>query len=245
MFKPHFKAAATALGFALAASVANAGPNLVSNGDFSSPPSSSTATDWTQTLYSDAKSYNYFYKVVSTSPDGQYPAIYSYGATFCQLSCPAGQSNSLSQQINNLTYGDQYQLSFWVGGYYYDYDTGYGPTGATTASVDGQVLKSVTLPTGSIKDQKQWTYESLIFTYLGTTGSALLDFTRHFRGVANPLTCVPCGNYEFEVLTNVSLMDLGSSSSVSEPGTLGVIALGLGALGLFYNRRRNGACRLP
>jgi hypothetical protein len=169
----------------------------------------------------------------------------------CVLSngCDASLFSKLSQTVNTLITGHKYQLNWYAYAWAYREDGTDVNAGPMKVQLGDQV--SDPIPVNSIQGLEVnlaspplWAPYSFIFTYTGSTSSADLSFIQNYSGLT--VGCVPCGGEgENLFIANASLSDLGDGPgpgpNVSEPGTLGILALGLGGLGLFYNRRRNGA----
>jgi hypothetical protein len=249
MTKFHKRVAglALALGFVLAAPFANAGINdLVKNGDFSLPFRGTTPSDWNATFYN---STGRFFNNPSRTYVDLANGINYMGVMDCENYCPTTQSQSISQLITGLTGGENYQLTFFAAAYAYATDKNNITTSPVAAPINvffgGQDSGPIQLPFWDSRTtyQEGWEKVTLNFTQAANSTSALLRFVQNFTGT-DP-TCLPCADYLH--LANVSLTDIGQGPppppppGVSEPGTLGILALGLAALGLFYNRRRIGA----
>lgn len=105
-------AIAIVFGSLLSWNVASAGPNLVVNGNFELFLTPQYNSAWKRTLYklSRVNQLNYLY---DTSVIG---GASIYISMYCLTYCPAGEGNILSQQINSLTPGNKYELSFYASG---------------------------------------------------------------------------------------------------------------------------------
>lgn len=244
-------AAAFALGFALAAPVALAAPNLVYNGDFSllpSPTDYENPLGWTKALQPPTRAGTLGFH--TSGPDNNAPdnalGIFSYGYFACQNACYAGQSSSISQLISGLVQNENYQLTFYTYGFSY-YETSSGatvlPPPTMSVSLGTQTTGPVTIPGWDGRTYPYpWKKETFNFTQLDASGSALLRITQSYSAFPS---CLPCMDILY--FTNFSLTDVGPGpvppgpGPVSEPSGMATVALGLGALGLFYRRRSHGS----
>ena len=130
-----------------------------------------------------------------------------------------GAQGAISQTVNGLKVGETYALTFsWGAGQL------QSRTGSTTeqfqASLGGQSFLTNVVSNPS-KGFTGWF--TTTFDYTATSASELLSFL----SVGTPTGLPPIAT-----LDGVSLID------VPEPGSVGVLALGLGVVGLCFMRRR-------
>ena len=230
-------AAAVAL-TALIGSAAVASPvNVVTNGDFSSSTYAQNnqfgtgyggqgVTGWT-----GDSGYNlYFFGGTATtvSANSQYPGngerLWSVsnsptGGNFVALDGDSGVRGGISQTVNGLTSGDTYALTFsWGAGQL------QSRTGATTEQIQAS-LGGQSFLTNVVSNPSQGFtgWFTTTFDYTATAGSELLSFL----SIGTPTGLPPIAT-----LDGVSMVD------VPEPGSVGLLALGLGFVGLLFMRRR-------
>jgi hypothetical protein len=223
---------------------AQAGPiNLVTNGDFESSSYTTNnqfgsawggqgVTGWT-----GGAGYQLYFvgnTGATNSANSQYDSGYNTGAEkfYTIPGSPAGGNyvaldgdasvgggGSISQTINGLTLGQQYQVSFtWGAGQL------QSRSGATVqdmmVSLGGQsfTTSSINVASGGFSG---WMTQT--FTFTATSASEALTFLA--QGT-------PTGLPPIAALDGVSLV------AVPEPGSIALLAAGLGLLGFFYHRRR-------
>lgn len=241
----HFTASALAVALAVAAPGAGAATNLITNYDFHNVDPNSELTGWTRNLYNGAKTH-FTYVASYQNEINKYGIVY-YGQFQCEGYCPAGQTQSVSQQVSNLIHNENYQLTFYASGYSYATDKNNVLTNYDPAPIDvnfgGTSLGSFPAKWYDWKNSSDipWVKEVVNFTW-GGGSSGVLSFVQHLTGV-DP-GCFPCA--DFYNLSNVTLTDVGANGGggVSEPSSLAALGLGLGALGLVYLRLR-GSPWLP
>jgi hypothetical protein len=217
---------------------AHAIPNLVLNGDFELIVNGSggigefnnatytTVTDWT------SSGYNFIYApgtADTTGGTGTFGTVKLWGpgtgsANGLTATSPTGgnyvaadgafQVGAISQTINGLTAGKNYVLSF-----YWAAAQQSGFTGATTeqwqVSLGGQTQTTAVLPNVN-HGFTGWMHQT--FTYTATNTSAALSFL----AIGTPNGVPP-----FALLDGVSL-----TLAAPEPGSLALMLLGLGLVGV-------------
>lgn len=220
--------------------------NLVTNGNFDqttythnnqfgSPYGGQGVTGWTGG--SGYQLYFFGGKAASDSADSQYDSGYDTGAekfytvgggsptggtgNFVALDGDAsvGGGGSISQTINGLTIGTQYQVSFtWGAGQL------QSRSGATVqdvlVSLGGQSFATSSVNVAS-QGFSGWLTQT--FTYTATASSETLTFL----GQGSPTGLPP-----------IVALDGISMTAVPEPASIAMFIVGLGALGFFYRRRR-------
>lgn len=136
----------------------------------------------------------------------------------------AYQVGALSQTINGLTVGQQYNLTFyWAGAQQYGYT---GPTTEQWQVSLGNEKHSTAVVNDVNHGFTGWTQEMMTFT--ATSTSELLSFLA---------VGTPSGEPPFSLLDGVSMSAV--PAKVPEPGTLAMIGLGLGVLGFGVRRRKS------
>ncbi|WP_036172295.1 PEP-CTERM sorting domain-containing protein [Massilia sp. 9096] len=137
----------------------------------------------------------------------------------------------LTQTINGLTVGQQYNLTFyWAGAQQYGYD---GITTDRWKVTLGNETYSTAIKTDASHGFTGWTQELMTFTATGT--SELLSFLA---------IGTPSGEPPFSLLDGVSMNQVvqptpAPTTKVPEPGTLAMIGLGLGLLSFGVRRRKS------
>ncbi len=233
-------ALASALGFALLGTAANANPiNLVHNGDFASSYGQNNqfgtgfggqgVTDWTGN-----GGYNLWFSSAASATTQS--AVTQYGGNAEDLYGPLGNSptggafvaldgdpaikGGISQTVNGLTAGDHYQLSFsWGAGQV------QSRSGATTEQLMAS-LGSQSFLTNVVSNPSQsfTGWFTTTFNFTATGASEVLSFLS---------IGTPSGLPPIATLDGVSLVD------IPEPMSFGLF--GLGVASLFLLRRRNSA----
>ncbi len=200
-------AIAIVFGSLLSWNVASAGPNLVVNGNFELFLTPQYNSAWKRTLYklSRVNQLNYLY---DTSVIG---GASIYISMYCLTYCPAGEGNILSQQINSLTPGNKYELSFYASGMDYITEPTARPT-VLNLTFGSQALTPINLLPVSLSDYAivniGFRKETQTFTYIGAATSAILSFIQNFTVIAGQ-GCNPCSEL---FLANVKLEDLGPAA---------------------------------
>ena len=212
-----------------AAASVHAAPNLLTNGSFelgtftnqgndteTFTAGSTVMTGWT-TIGNFVSWIGPTNPFVLSAQDGKY----FLDLTGYQAGAPFG---GVTQAIAT-TPGKQYDLSFYLGSYTALWG---GPPVSITAAAGGA---TEVFTDGSATSSSTWTLENLPFTAAGTstTISLLGGAGVNYIGLDNVgVQCVSQGG-------------CGSSTGVPEPATLGLMSLGLGALGLGRRRRLRAA----
>ena len=162
--------------------------------------------------------------------------------------CPLNTINSVTQTINSMVHGDAYQLSYYAarfGGLFVNGVETLPPVGPSTVQLGGSIVDTVTAPFRLLGvENYPWEKKTVNFTYTGATGAADLSIVEGLSS-AMQTSCIPCA--EILYLTALTLNDLGPNGptspptpGVSEPSSIAVLALGLGTMGLYIRRRRDG-----
>ena len=220
--------------------------NLVTNGNFDqttyttnnqfgTPYGGQGVTGWT-----GGSGYQLFFfggKAASDSANSQYDSGYDTGlekfytvgagsptggsGNFVALDGDAsvGGGGTISQQINNLTIGQTYQVSFtWGAGQL------QSRSGATIqdmqVSLGGQSFSTASVSVAS-QGFSGWMQQT--FTYTATSTSETLSFL----GQGSPTGLPP-----------IVALDGISMTAVPEPTSVAIFAIGLAALGFAYRRQR-------
>lgn len=136
----------------------------------------------------------------------------------------AFQNGTISQTVNNLTVGYQYNLSFYWAA---SQQSGYSNNGNPTTEQWGVTFGNATQNTAVISapDQGFSGWKLATMTFKASATSQVLSFLA---------AGTPSGVPPFALLDGVSLVQ-----SVPEPGSLLVVAAGLGAIALIRRRNRN------
>ena len=230
-------AAAVAL-TASVGSAAFASPvNVVTNGDFSSSTYTQNnqfgtgyggqgVTGWTGNGGYDL----YFFGNTATtvSANSQYPGSGEKlwqvtnsptGGNFVALDGDPAVQGGISQTVNGLTVGDTYALTFsWGAGQL------QSRNGNTTEQLKASLGNQSFLTSVASNPAQGFTgWFTTTFDYTATAGSELLSFLS---------IGTPSGLPPIATLDGVSMVD------VPEPGSVGLMALGLGFAGLLFMRRR-------
>lgn len=258
--KSYARAAFLAALLAAATVPASASTQLVTNGNFETVTGGSTqitndVTGWTNNYYTGTSvGYNFIFLAGTADTTGATnPTLKLWGSNDGGLnaltSSPGGgnfiandgayEQSSISQTINGLVSGQTYYLSFWWAG---AQQTGFtGPTtdawavqlGASALGVPTTYTYSAICATAGIqctgvmadasKGFTGWVQQGMTFT--ATSTSEVLSFLA---------IGTPSGQPPFALLDDVSLM-------IPEPGSLALIAGGIGALLLARARRKRAA----
>lgn len=234
----RFNAAAAALALlglcTLAAPDARAVSVPLVNGDFSNG-----FNGWTENYANVPDDGNAFgLTFADTTPVDNTKGIFNYAFLQCVIDCPGNLSSSLSQTVNTLVTGHQYQLSLYAMGLTNPGENASPlPAGPLTITLGNQSSGPITVPlyTGD-PSPTTWQREAFNFTYTGSGSSATLSLFQNFAGIN--LGCAPCA--ETMWLANVALDDVTPvipGPQVAEPSSLLSASLGLGLLGLYFRRQ--------
>lgn len=223
--------AAAAAGL-IAASGAQASPNLVTNGSFES--ATIAAGKSKAQFYNNVAGWSgaaaggiAFIMTPGSADDGTYLSVYGPfpktspdGGNFVMVDGDTTYVGTpLSQSISGLTAGSYYQLSFYQAA---GQQAGYnGPTTErwqVSLGTQSQLSPQYQLASHGVGDWQQVT-----MTFLATASTETLSFLA--MGTPN-------GVPPMVFLDGVSLTD------VTEPATLALLGMGVGALGLINARRR-------
>lgn len=152
-----------------------------------------------------------FYTIPGSPAGGNYVAL--------DGDASVGGGGSISQTINGLTAGQQYQVSFtWGAG--------------QLQSRSGATVQDMMVSLGS----QSFTTSSINVASGGFSGWMTQTFTFTATGASEALTFLaqgtPTGLPPIAALDGVSLV------AVPEPGSIALFAAGLGLMGFFYHRRR-------
>jgi hypothetical protein len=151
------------------------------------------------------------------------------GGAYMVLDADPGFSGAFSQTVNNLTVGQEYDLSFyWAGGELYD-RTGFQTTQltgtfGTSAFATPVVTNSNPGCNGCVLPGDFSGWHLMNFTFVAQTASQTLSFLA---------AGTPTGN-----LPPVAFLDGVSLTAVPEPTAWGLMILGFGAAGAMIRRRR-------
>jgi hypothetical protein len=237
---------AVALALISSATSAFAGPELVTNGNFSLATGQTTSCqvnyNCTVSGWSSPNGYNFDFlpnTATSIGATGQYGFLSLWGAANGGSNTwngngPTGLGGNnfigadgaygvqpITQMITGLIVGDHYSLTFdWAGAQ----QSGY--TSATTeqwvVGLGGQSFATA-VAANTAKGFTGWMTQQ--FTYTATSTNETLSFLA---------AGTPGGQPPFSLLTGVSLQD------VPEPASLAVLVLGLSAVGVIRRRHRRG-----
>lgn len=130
----------------------------------------------------------------------------------------AWQSGALTQTINGLTVGRQYQVTFQSAGAQEKGYTAAFKTGWTVAL--GNQSFSTVQTSSAGRGFSDWASQS--FTYTATASSMLLSF----------IASAPTGSPPYSLLANVGM------TQVPEPATLALVGVGVAGIALLRRRRR-------
>jgi hypothetical protein len=197
-------------------SAMGASQNLLVNGD-----SVSVGAGWTfNTTISpnpNANKYsaysNFYWEYLEETPWGGIAPDGFNIAFVCGRVCDSGGSNSVSQKVNGLIYGNQYQLSFWERVYRVNSRRDYGPgdldipapfevkLGARTLV---NMLGNYAYDTRFVPALRK---DTVNFTYLENSSSAVLSFIQNFKPFFLG-ACVPCSQDDTFRLGGIFLEDV-------------------------------------
>ncbi len=226
------------------ATAAMAGPNLVTNGDFSLGTSQTTScqVDYNCTVagWSSPNGYNFDFlpnTATSVGAVGVYGVLSLWGAAnggnnSWDGNGPAGLKGAnfigadgafgvqpITQNITGLVVGDHYALTFdWAGAQQSGYTS---PTSEQWLVTFGSQMQSTAVVQNQAKGFTGWMVQTFDFT--ATSTSEALSFMA--MGTPN-------GQPPFSLLTGVDLED------ISEPASLSALVLGLTAVGVIRRRRK-------
>jgi hypothetical protein len=240
-FKPALLALFAAA--SLSAIASTSATELITNGNFETGDygqigwSGNTLQGWSST------GYNFLFNTSNDEANGtigQYGAVRLWGKNNGGINdlvaSPVGGNYvaadgaysvaPLTQMVNGLTVGQQYNLSFyWAGAQQ------YGFSGTTTEQWKvtlGNETYSTAVKTDASHGFTGWTQELVTFT--ATSTSELLSFLA---------VGTPAGEPPFSLLDGVSMVAAQTPAKVPEPGTLAIIGLGLGVMGFGVRRRKS------
>jgi len=188
--------------------VAASGPNLLVNGTFTNSTNDDVPDGWTATRWRVAG--NGVESVVSYPYQwGAHPPGFDYVVNMeCVVLC--SDPNPLSQQVNGLIAGHQYQLTYSVAGLlaYAVSDDIPGqalPTGPLLVSLGSQQAPPVVVQPNPPWQNMPWVQQTYSFKYNSPSASALLTFLQKFSPAVT-LGCYPC--MENLWIANASLNDV-------------------------------------
>jgi Protein of unknown function (DUF642) len=210
-----------------AAATAHASTNLLTNGSFElgtftdQGQDTETFTAGSTVMSGWTTTGNFVSWIGPTNPFGLSAQDGSYflDLTGYHAGAPFG---GVTQTIAT-TPGKQYELSFYLGSYTAVWG---GPPVSITAAAGGT---TGLFTNGSATSSSTWTLENLMFTAAGTSTTISLLGEAGFNYIGLDNVAVQCVNTG------------GCGTGVPEPGVLGLMSLGVAAVGLVRRRRPRAA----
>jgi len=211
------------------AASANASTNLVTNGSFelgtftNQGQDTETFTAGSTVMSGWTTTGNFVSWIGPTNP---FSLSAQDGSYFLDLTgYHAGAPFGGVTQTIATTPGKQYDLSFYLGSYTAVWG---GPPVSITAAAGGT---TGLFTNSSATSTSTWTLENLAFTATGTSTTISLLGEAGFNYIGLDNVAVQC----------VNTGGCGGSTGVPEPGVLGLMSLGLAAVGLVRRRRPRAA----
>jgi len=126
----------------------------------------------------------------------------------CAYNCPSGGYSAMSQQVQGLITGHQYQVSYNSMGYTYIWDPRdglYYSAGPVVASLGSQKAPPATPNMFSGYESSLFPSHTFTFTYRDIASSALFVLSAMYSGLEG-VACTPC--QESTIIANASLTDV-------------------------------------